>query len=172
MKRHTTVGLMLVASAFLVGCEANTRVEVRPPAALPAPQTPSINLKEVFSVQTNPVFYTSLRVDPRPAIDVLVDQVQKDLAAGQQDLKLGSVDKGRADLDRAVNRILLSGFQADSDPRLSKLFDQIGETLHASQVTSGEVGTEEAEETEAPAQPAPIDEIADLTLPPGDPRLV
>jgi membrane-bound lytic murein transglycosylase D len=172
MKRHTTVGLMLAASALLSGCEANTRVEVRPPAALPAPQAPAINVKEVLPIQNNPIFSTSLRVDPRPAIDVLVDQVQGDLSAGQQDFKVDNGDKGRADLDRAVNRILLSGFQADSDPRLSKLFDQIGETLHASQVTSGEVGTEEAEETETPAQPAPIDEIADLTLPAGDPRLI
>jgi membrane-bound lytic murein transglycosylase D len=173
MIRHTTVGMMLASSILLLaGCEANTRVEVRPPAALPAPQTPAINVKEVLPLQDNPVFHTSLRVDPRPAIDVLLEQVQNDLTAGQQDFKVGNADKGRSDLDRAVNRILLSGFQADSDPRLSKLFDQIGETLHASQVTSGEPGTEEAEETEAPAQPAPIDEIADLTLPPGDPRLI
>src|ERR1700722_18038196 len=67
MKRYTTVGMMLAASALLLaGCEANTRVEVRPPAALPAPQTPAINVKEVFPLQDNPVFYTSLRVDPRP----------------------------------------------------------------------------------------------------------
>ncbi len=68
-----------------------------------------------------------------------------------------------------MNLILLSGFQAESDPRLSKLFDQIGETLHAYQLTSGQVGEEEAEETATPARPAPIDEIADLTLPAGDP---
>ena len=111
------------------------------------------------------------RLDTRPAIDILVDKVQKNLTAGQQEFKAGNTEKGRADLDNAVNLILLSGFQAESDPRLSKLFDQIGETVHAYQVTSGQVGEDEAEETETPAQPAPIDEIADLTLPAGDPRL-
>ena len=174
MKRHSTIGIMLAASAILLaGCEANTKVAVRPPAAAPAPQAaPPINVREALPLQENPINYVSLRVDTRPAIDILVQQVQKDLNAGQQDFQAGNADKGRADLDRAVNRILLSGFQADSDPRLSKLFDQIGETLHAYQVTSGQAGDEEAQETETPAQPAPIDEIADLTLPPGDPRLV
>jgi membrane-bound lytic murein transglycosylase D len=174
MKRHSTIGIVLAASAILLaGCEANTKVAVRPPAAVPAPQAaPPINVREALPLQDNPVNYVSLRTDTRPAIDILVQQVQKDLNAGQQDFQAGNGDKGRADLDRAVNRILLSGFQADSDPRLSKLFDQIGETLHAYQVSSGQASDEEAQEAEAPAQPAPIDEIADLTLPPGDPRLV
>ena len=83
MIRHTTVGMMLASSILLLaGCEANTRVEVRPPAALPAPQTPAINVKEVLPLQDNPVFHTSLRVDPRPAIDVLLEQVQNDLTHG------------------------------------------------------------------------------------------
>ena len=168
-----TVGMTAALSALLlVGCEASTKVEVRPPAATPAPQVASLKAREPLPLPDQASSSVSLRVDPRPAIDVLVDQVQKDLTAGQQEFSAGNGEQGRADLDRGVNRILVSGFQAESDPRLSKLFDQIGETLHANQGTSGQAEEEEAEETEAPAQPAPIDEIADLTLPPGDPRLV
>src|SRR5579884_1982298 len=119
-KRHTTAGILLAASAImLAGCEANTKVAVRPPAAVPAPQAPAIHVREALPLQDNPINYVSLRVDPRPAIDVLVQQVQNDLSAGQQDFQAGNADKGRADLDRAVNRILVSGFQAESDPRLS-----------------------------------------------------
>ncbi len=173
IKRHTTAGLMLAASAILLaGCEANTKVAVHQPAAAPAPQAPPLDVREALPLHDNSINYLSLRLDERPAIDILVGQVQNDLTAGQQDFRAGNADKGRADLDRAVNRILVSGFQAESDPRLSKLFDQIGETLHTYQVASGQASDEEAQETEAPAQPAPIDEIADLTLPPGDPRLV
>jgi membrane-bound lytic murein transglycosylase D len=171
MTRRITVGITsAICAVLLAGCEANTKVAVTPPA--PTPQAATVNVREPLPLPERPLSTVSLRFDTRPAIDVLVEQVQKDLLAGQQDLKTGDADKGRAELDSAVNRILVSGFQAESDPRLSKLFDQIGETLHSYQVASGQVGEEEAEETEAPAQPAPIDEIADLTLPPGDPRLI
>jgi membrane-bound lytic murein transglycosylase D len=113
-------------------------------------------------------------LDSRPAIDILVEQVQASLSAGQQEFQSGNPDKGRADLDKAVNLILVSGFQAESDPRLSRLFDQIGEAMHAYPATAGQAADEEAEEADAnpPAQPAPIDELEDLTLPAGDPRLV
>jgi peptidoglycan lytic transglycosylase D len=173
MTRRTTIGISgALCALLLAGCEANTKVEVRPPAPTPGPQVALVNVREPLPLREQPFSTVSLCVDPRPAIDVLIDQVQKDLFAGQQEFRNGNPDKGRADLDNAINRILVSGFQAESDPRLSKLFDQVGETLHADQVTSGQTEEEEAEETEAPAQPAPIDEIADLTLPPGDPRLV
>jgi membrane-bound lytic murein transglycosylase D len=173
MKRQITVSVVLGACGLLLaGCEANTKVEVRPPAAAPAPQVATVNVREPLPVRAQTTPSVSLRLDPRPAIDILVEQVQSDLLAGQRELNTGNTDKGRADLDNAVNRILVSGFQAESDPRLSKLFDQIGEALHADQVATGQAGEEEAEETETPAQPAPIDELADLTLPPGDSRLV
>jgi membrane-bound lytic murein transglycosylase D len=56
----------------------------------------------------------------------------------------------------------------DSDPRLSDLFDQIGETLHSYERSA----QQDAEEEEAgTGTPAPIDELADMTLPKGDPRL-
>jgi len=158
---------------LLAGCEGTTtKVQVRPPAAVPAPAPTQV--REPLPLPAGQLSAISLRLDPRPAIDILVERVQASLGAGQQDFKSGNPEKGRADLDRAVNLILVSGFQAESDPRLSKLFDQIGEAMHAFPATAGQSAEEEAEEAEAapPAQPAPIDEIADLTLPDGDPRLL
>jgi membrane-bound lytic murein transglycosylase D len=110
----------------------------------------------------------------RPAIDVLVEQVQKSFDKGQQDYTAGNVAKAQADFDEAVNLILASGFRRDADPRLLKLFDEIGEATHSDELNADETdeteeGSEEA--TETPEQPAPIDDIADLTLPAGDPRL-
>lgn len=166
---------LIVAGCTLlfVGCqETVSRVAVRPPAATPAQQTVSVNVREPLPLAEQRVSMVSLRFDPRPAIDVLVDKVQRNLDAGQQEFRTGNAEKGRADLDDAVNLILLSGFQAESDPRLSKLFDQIGETMHAHQLNAGPGIEDETEEAETPAQPAPIDEIADLSLPAGDPRLI
>ena len=64
--------------------------------------------------------------------------------------------------------ILASGFQVDSDPRLSDLFDQIGETLHSYERSAEQEADEEEKGT---GTPAPIDDLADMTLPKGDPRL-
>lgn len=112
-----------------------------------------------------------------PAIDVLVEQVQNSFDKGKQDYTAGDVAKAQADFDEAANLILSSGFRRDADPRLLKLFDEIGEATHSDELNADNTDdqtevTEETEETaEAPEQPAPIDEIADLTLPAGDPRL-
>jgi membrane-bound lytic murein transglycosylase D len=158
---------------LLAGCEGTTtKVQVRPPAAVPSPSP--VNVSEPLPLPGRSLSTASLRSDPRPAIDILVGQVQASFSASQQDFKIGHPDEGRAALDRAVNLILASGFQAESDPRLSRLFDQIGEAMHAYPATPGQSAEEEAEEAESapPAQPAPIDEIADLTLPEGDTRLI
>jgi membrane-bound lytic murein transglycosylase D len=108
---------------------------------------------------------------PRPAIDVLVDQVQASFTAGEQALEAKKLDVAQTDFDHAVDLILKSGFPKDSDPRLAKLFDEIGDAVPSEQLHAAENSAAEDEESETPAQPAPIDEIADLTLPAGDPRL-
>jgi membrane-bound lytic murein transglycosylase D len=168
--RQRTVLAIAAGALLLAGCEGSTQhlAQVRPPAPLPAP-VPSV-VHEPLPLPAHPVLFASLRVDPRPAVDILVGRVQASLAAGEEELKAGNIQKGQADLDKAVNLILLSGLQAESDPRLSKLFDQIGETMHAYPATAAKTD-EEADDTQAPALPAPIDEIADLTLPAADPRL-
>jgi membrane-bound lytic murein transglycosylase D len=107
---------------------------------------------------------------PRPAIDVLVENVQSDYDVGQREYKAGNLDTAQADFDHAVDRILKSGFQAGADPRLGKLFDQLSGVVDSDEINAIE-GNDEEEEAEAPASPAPIDEIEDMTLPAGDPRL-
>jgi membrane-bound lytic murein transglycosylase D len=109
----------------------------------------------------------------RPAIDVLVEQVQMKVDQGKQDFQADNVAKAQADFDGAINLILSSGFRRDADPRLLKLFDEIGEATHSDELSADDTDsdTETEEPTEAPVQPAPIDDIADLTLPAGDPRL-
>ncbi len=86
----------------------------------------------------------------------------------EKEYKAGEFDKARADYDRAVALIVASGYQSDSDPRLSDLIDQIGETLHSYDVNARQ---DAGDEEENPSTPAPIDELTDLTLPAGDPRL-
>jgi membrane-bound lytic murein transglycosylase D len=167
-RRCGWAGITAVAILSLAACNdtvSSKQVKARPPAATPAP-VPAF----VYEPLPFPQYTVSLAslYDTRPAIDVLIDKVQVIFNTAQKEYKSGDFDKAHADYDRAVALMLASGFQVDSDPRLSDLFDQIGETLHSYERSA----QQDAEEEEAgTGTPAPIDELADMTLPKGDPRL-
>lgn len=167
--RATLLVTLAAGVLFLAGCEetATKQVRVNPPAVTPAP-TPQF-AREPLPFPNEPVTFVALQGEQRPAIDVLIENVQASFDAGQKEYKAGNLEGARFDFDRAVNLILSSGFQVDADPRLSDLFDQIGESLHSYEMDATQ--SSEDEEAEAPSNPAPIDEIANLTLPAGDPRL-
>ena len=161
-------GIAALATLSLAACNdtvSNKQVKARPPAATPAPVPAFVHESLPFPEHT--VSLASL-YDTRPAIDHLIDKVQVIFNTAQKEYKSGDFDKAHADYDRAVALMLASGFQVDSDPRLSDLFDQIGETLHSYERSAQQDAAEEEEDT---GTPAPIDALADMTLPPGDPRL-
>jgi membrane-bound lytic murein transglycosylase D len=184
MRRKAITWILLAAGAgSLAGCEdtATKQVRVQPPAQPPVAAAASVastfaSLPYIPSPLNPSVqgFYL------RPALDLLEDKVEASYEAGKQALKAGNTKAAEADFNHAVDLILQSGFQKDADPRLAKLFDQIGDavpsddaeevTADDSQTAASDTGAT-AEESDTPSQPAPIDEIADLTLPAGDPRL-
>jgi len=170
LRNLAKVGILLAAGVLVLsGCEetATKQVQIRPPATTPA-ATPAA-IKGPVPLPAQPPSQVSLSHDTRPAIDILIEAVQAKLKAGQQEYQAGDVDKARVDFDAALDEILASGFPSDFDPRLSKLFDQTGEAINSYEVAAAE--NRDEEEAQAPAQPSPIDEIADLTLPAADPRL-
>jgi membrane-bound lytic murein transglycosylase D len=173
MRGRFTIWVALAAGAVLLsGCEATApnQAKVRPPASTPA-AAPDF-LFQPLPFPSQPVFQARL-LDMRPAIDLLIAQMQTSYDAGTKEYEAGNLDKARADFDHAVDLILHSGFQADSDPRLSLLFDRIGDAMQSYDLDASDMGQVggQGDETEAPGVPAPIDEIANLTLPAGDPRL-
>ena len=155
----------IVALAACNDTVSSKQAKAHPPAATPAP-VPEI-AREPLPFPEHTVFLTSL-YDTRPSIDILIDKVQVIFDTAQKEYKSGDFDKAHADYDRAVELMLASGFQVDSDARLSDLFDQIGETLHSYERSAQQDADEEEAGT---GTPAPIDQLADLTLPKGDPRL-
>jgi membrane-bound lytic murein transglycosylase D len=167
--RLTFCALFATSVLLLAGCEQTVTKEIHVQAPAGAPAPAAIETLELLPLPATPASLAWITPRPRPAIDLLVENVQSDYDAGQVQYKAGNLDQAQADFDRAVNRILKGGFQADADPRLGKLFDQLSSVVNAEELSTLE-GTDE-EEAEAPAEPAPIDEIADLTLPAGDPRL-
>jgi membrane-bound lytic murein transglycosylase D len=167
MNRKTTFWLALAAGTiFLTACDdsAKHQAKAKAPAATPA-SIPDY-VREPLPFPADRLQTTQLVPAARPQIEILVDHVRASFEAGQKKYKAGDFDHARVDFDRALDLIMQSGIRADSDPRLSELFDQLDQTLH-----SYEVNAQANSEDENPGTPAPIDELAELTLPPGDPRL-
>jgi membrane-bound lytic murein transglycosylase D len=171
--------LLAACTLLLIGCNetAKNQVAVKPPA--PTPVAPVAKVLGPLPVPDAPPDTAALTaVDTRPALDMLVERAQAAYEAGQADEAAGHPDDAQADYNHALELILKSGFPADSDPRLSKLFDQIGEVIHADEGAAIAAADQDpdasadADDADTASQPAPIDEIADLTLPPGDPRLI
>src|SRR5580692_6325375 len=170
LRAFLRLGVAAGVVIFLAGCEdtvstKQAKAKAHAPAATPAPVPQFVH--EKLPLPAQPISVASL-YDTRPAIDILIEKVQTRFDAAQKEYKAGDFDKARKDYDHAVNLIVASGFQVDSDLRLSDLFDQIGETLHSYEVNA-EQGADDEEVN--PSTPAPIDELTDMTLPPGDPRL-
>jgi membrane-bound lytic murein transglycosylase D len=106
---------------------------------------------------------------PRPAVDLLIEKVEASYEAGKRDYQAGNLPKARQDFDQAVDLILTSGLEVHTDRRLRDLFDRIVDAVHSYEL---EVATEtEGDEEPEAGEPAPIEEIAELELPAGDPRL-
>ncbi|HWG57644.1 MAG TPA: LysM peptidoglycan-binding domain-containing protein [Candidatus Acidoferrales bacterium] len=175
MKPHraATIWVILGAASLLFGgCQQTVRqARVAAPAPTPEPATVSMAVQSL-PLPPEPRFQGGMVVDARPKIDVLVARVEASFAAGQKEYEAGDLDKARAHFNRALDLIMSSGFQVGFDPRLSRLFDQLGKAMETDEADAAKQDQEEKAETpDTPAQAAPMDEIAELTLPAGDPRL-
>jgi peptidoglycan lytic transglycosylase D len=169
MNRKTAIWTAFLAGTLIVaGCNDSTKiVRVQAPAA--APMAAPAYATNALPLPANPVYQAPISEDARPAIDILVAEVQASYDSGVQQENAGNNEQAQTDFDHAVNLIVKSGFQADADPRLSNLFDELGEEVSPDEINVA-VANQQTE-TQAPVPPAPIDEIDDLTLPAADPRL-
>src|SRR5437870_9877410 len=97
----------------------------------------------------------------------LMQKVQEKFASGEQNFKAGRLEAARKDFDDAVDWMLESGYDPDGDPALSSLFHHVVDTVYGYELQAFRKGEGFSE---APAVPAPIDEVAEVTTP-ADPRL-
>jgi membrane-bound lytic murein transglycosylase D len=168
----TTMALAAAAALLLGGCEDTSKntIKVRPPAQVPA-QIQAQALGESLPFPAVSDFSAYNLIDRRSRVGILIARMQANYTAGQRSYAAGDTEEARKLFNRAVGMVQESGISVDSDIQLSELFDQIVDTMR-----SYDLDNTEADETDNTGQgmsePAPIDEIADLTtLPSGDPRL-
>jgi membrane-bound lytic murein transglycosylase D len=98
---------------------------------------------------------------------LLIAKVEEKFASGEQNFKAGHLDTARRDFNDAIDWMLQSGYDPNSDPKLGEVFHRVVDTVYTYELQAFRAG-DGFQET--PAVPAPIDEVAEMTFP-VDPRL-
>ena len=172
---YLSTALAILALAAAGGCEdaAKKPVQARVPALTPAvaqaaqrpPELPPLPLAN----SAIPASKTRAMLLPQipSARDYLIAKVEEKFAAGEQNYKAGHLEAARRDFDAAVDWMLESGFDPDADPKLSEVFHRVVDTVYTYELQAFRAGDGFQE---APAVPAAIDEVAEMTFP-VDPKL-
>ncbi len=155
----------------LAGCEDASKkpVQARVPALassqVAASATTEVGLLPLRDLALQPI--DSL-VAPTPGgIDYLILKVKEKFGSGEANYRAGHLEAARHDFDDAVDWMLESGYDPNSDARLSELFHQVTDTIYTDELQAFRAGDGFSE---APAVPAAIDEVAEMTFP-VDPKL-
>jgi membrane-bound lytic murein transglycosylase D len=168
---HLAAGTVLFV-ASLLGCQdagknpVQAHVPALSPAATAAAQAPA-ELAPLPVLNPPRRYYVWLLPAVPAGKDYLIQRVQEKFASGEQNFKAGHLEAARKDFDDAVDWMLESGYDPNGDPRLSELFHRVVDTVYAYELEAFRAGDGFSE---APAVPAAIDEVAEMTFP-VDPRL-
>lgn len=139
LPRLAVFGITLAATA----CGSNPKPQA--PAA-PAPRTP------------RPVVEAP-KPAPAPAVDAvaaLIQTSQKHFDNGERELRMGHLERARAEFDRAIDVLLESPHGARTDARMREHFDRLVDRINAYEVTALGQGDGFSE---TKSEPASIDEI-------------
>ncbi len=110
---------------------------------------------------------SALTPAPPDSKQYLIARVEAKFASGEQNYKAGHLEAARKDFDDAVDWMLESGYDPESDPRLADLFHRVVDSVYSYELQAFRAGDGFSE---PPAVPAAIDEVAEMTFP-VDPRL-
>jgi membrane-bound lytic murein transglycosylase D len=162
-----TAGILAFA-ACLLGCEDAGKKPLQarvpappPPSQQPAPApTPDVAALPFRNLIAQPLI--SLQEPIPGGIPYLIQRVREKFASGEANYKAGHLEAARRDFDDAVDWMLESGYDPNGDPGLSELFHQVTDAIYTYELQAFQAGDGFSE---APAVPAPIDEVAEMTFP-------
>jgi membrane-bound lytic murein transglycosylase D len=133
----STATALLAAAA----CSGHSKPQVQPKAASPVVQVPA------------PVVVAPPPSDP---IATLIQTSRSHFEAGERELKVGHLERARAEFDQAVDVLLESAYGARTDARLREHFDRLVDRISAYEMTALSQGDGFAENKN---EPASIDEL-------------
>jgi membrane-bound lytic murein transglycosylase D len=160
--------VFVLAAAFSIPCATLAATSSRSDKSAKKAPAPVIQELPVLPldnpVRRNMIWLTMPITDAR---QLLIHRVEEKFASGEQNYKAGHLEAARKDFDDAVDWMLQSGYDPNADPQLSELFHRVVDTVYTYELQAFRAGDGF---NEAPAVPAPIDEVAEMTFP-VDPRL-
>jgi peptidoglycan lytic transglycosylase D len=143
-------GLICFAT-LTAGCGGNPKPKTPAPAPAPAPApTPAP------------------QPPPPDPVTTLIATSQQHFLTGERELKLGHLERARAEFDRAIEVLLESPFGARTEPRLREHFDRLVDRINAHEVTALAQGDGFAEKKYEPASIDELLKIATFPKPPAD----
>ncbi len=152
---------LILAVVFAFGsCSSRSR------KVAASPPTPVVPPPETLPIQP-PAPPRVVKPRPPDPADVLVAKVDAVYNHGMQEYHAGNLQKARQDFDEALNLLLQSGMEVQSNPRLKAEFEKLVEKtygLEASTTANGDALSQRDDES------PPIESFADLTFP-VDPRV-
>lgn len=163
-----SASLFLLGVLWFTGCDDAVKkpVQTRVPALAPAEQKQEtvglLPQRDLFAQPLVPMLPQA-----PDGIEYLIQRVQAKFAEGESNYKAGHLTAARRDFDDALDWMLESGYDPNGDPRLSELFHHISDTVYTYELQAFRAGDGFSE---APAVPAAIDEVAEMTFP-SDPNL-
>jgi membrane-bound lytic murein transglycosylase D len=169
--RAALIALALGVVGGAAGCDEGKKpMQARVPALNPANSAAASSQAEpgnlpLRSLAGQPALALQHRV--RGGIPYLIEKVQEKFAEGEANYKAGHLETARRDFDDALDWMLESGYDPNGDVKLSEVFHRVSDAVYAYELQAFRAGDGFSE---APAVPAPIDEVAEMTFP-VDPRL-
>lgn len=150
--------LVAVSGLVLAGCEEKKPVRTSPPPAAMAPAiqpaqtpTPSAPVTQNTAVPAP--------VDPVPAV---IDASDRAYQQGKAEYKAGHLESAKAAFDQAVTILMQAPVDVGSDERLRTQLDKVVDGTHQLEMQAFKEGDGF---TEQKAEPAPIDEAAEVVAP-------
>ncbi len=154
---------LLAGLVFGIGCETSQHKPAT--ANLPIPAiAPVVTLPIAQKGQQQPKIQEDLtRKSATPdAADGLIEQAEKEYAAGQANYQADHLEAAKQNFDQAFNILLSSNLDIRKNERLEDEFDKIVEAVHELEMAALSQGDGF---TEPRSEPAPIDEANDITFP-------
>ncbi len=135
---------LLLVMGFM-GCEEAGKKQVK--ASVPALKATSAAAQQVpVELALLPVvnpphrYYVRLMPAVPSGKDYLIRKVQEKFASGEQNFKAGHLEAARKDFDEAVDWMLESGYDPNSDPKLSELFHRVVDKVYAYELQAFRAG--------------------------------
>jgi membrane-bound lytic murein transglycosylase D len=156
LSRYRWFGCAALA-LLLVGCDPSQNKKaspVAPQATAPALPVPAPELAQPTGPGPSP------QAIHQQKIQQLIERVNKAYATGDADYRKGRLPEAKAAFDSAVDMMLASGIDINSDPALKDEFDRIVDQVNALEMEALKVGNGFAPKVE----PTPADVATDVTF--------